>query len=362
MMMQADGSGGAQPQMSNMQYKGPAPRGFNSLAAGRPAMRMMPGKAAMPRTPDPRERYMPTNSEPEPIPQRGGQLGGVSPAGGPMVNMMAATGGQPSPTLQAQPPQSMVDPTGGAPVASMGATAQPAQQAGSLTDPNGLDRYITADNTLRNQRLGFNVEAGSVADAAGKAFQSQLPALDQQFGHQVEGLAKSTASMGRTGSGMHDRSFQGLTDNARATREAMLGNLTFGAAEGDINRKTQVDMARQEHMRGLQSREDQLAREAMGDKSEQMRYLSAGFGGDPTGAQNAAAQTGLAGGAEYGANAGQTNQMLGQLGQAAVNPVSGLLSSIFGGKGQAPAAGGASAGGGGMNAILRMIPGLGGTR
>ena len=242
--------------------------------------------------------------------------------------------------------------TGAAPpVLEQSAPVAPAQVPGLITDPNALPAQITPENTLRGQRLGFGVEAQQVADPAAvadiqsrdtegaiqAAFQAAMPQLNQQFADESEALAKRTSALGRTGSGQFNKETGFISDRARGAREALLGNLAFTAIQGDANRALQasqanlqsglgqqnlaaqiaqanaaarqnVGFAQQGFLQQQQQREDALAREAVQDQATRMGFLGQGFGGDPTGAVGLAAQTGLQGSENFGANAATLNQ------------------------------------------------------
>lgn len=234
---------------------------------------------------------------------------------------------------------------------------------------------ITPDNTLRNQRLGFDVQARDVAAPGGyervnardtsgsikSAFDAQLPALMQQFKDESRQLVQRTAAMGRTGSGLFNRDTGFVGDRALQARESLLGNLTFQATQADANRALQaamgnqsaglqsnsiaaqiaqananralqVDMARQAHWGQQQSREDMLANQAMQNQQIQAMLLGQGFQGAPTGAVNAAAGTTMAGAEMYGANAGQLNSQIGnavnQAVQAYTSPATRTSASV----------------------------------
>lgn len=240
-------------------------------------------------------------------------------------------------------------------------TPAPAPSA-PVTDPNALPSTITPENTLRGQRLGFDVNAGAGAGGAsgfervnarntqgsiGKAFAAQLPALNLDFERNVEQLAARTAALGRTGSGLFNRETGYIGDDARTARESLLGNLVFQATQNDANRalqaatsnqgaglsiaglnssaaiagatrQMQADLARQAHLQYLQTREDQLARESMADKQTAAALQALGFSYSPTGAIGNYAQTALTGAGMYGANAGQINNQLGSAASGAV--------------------------------------------
>lgn len=90
---------------------------------------------------------------------------------------------------------------------------------------------------------GFNVNAKSVQDQAMKTFFSQLPQMNINFGDEVEGLAKRTAAMGRTGSGLFNRDTDLMSGRQLAAREALLGNIGLQAATTDAGNDLQAQMA-----------------------------------------------------------------------------------------------------------------------
>ena len=209
---------------------------------------------------------------------------------------------------------------------------------------------ITPENTLRNQRLDFETKAQQVAGPGGfervksrnttgaisRTFNANLPQLMQQFKDESRQLAQRTSALGRTGSGLFNRDTGFVGDRALQARESLLGNLTFQSTQADANRALQaslgnqsagiqssslaaqvagananralqVDMARQQHFAAQQSREDQLARDSMANLQIQAMLAGQGFNNQPTGAVGQAANTGLAAGQQFGANAGQIN-------------------------------------------------------
>jgi hypothetical protein len=226
---------------------------------------------------------------------------------------------------------------------------------------------ITPENTLRSKRLGFEVgqhqaasptgfERVSARDTTGSiraAFDANVPAMMQKFKDESRALAQRTSALGRSGSGLFNRETGFVGDRALQAREALLGNLSFQATQADAgralqaamgnqsagiqsnsiaaqlaqanaNRALQVDMARQAHFASQQSREDQLARDAMSNAQIQSMLFGQGFQGAPTGAVGQYAQTALQGSQQYGQNAG----MLGaQAGSAIQNAVAGLPSA-----------------------------------
>jgi len=251
------------------------------------------------------------------------------------------------PTLQASPP----------PAQSPAPAARPATtESGLIVDPNQLDPNISAENTLRGQRLGFGVEAGQVAaptavadvnaaDTAGsieQAFQSQQGALNQQFADEQERLAMNTSALGRTGIGTFNKERALITGRQGAARDALLGNLIFQSTQSDaqralaaaqgnqqsglafqnlqaniaqsnVDRATDVDFARQAHLQNLQTREDSLARDAVQDQAVRASLLQQGFSGTPTGAIGNAAQTLTGGSQQFGDNASVLSQQAGGL-------------------------------------------------
>lgn len=90
-----------------------------------------------------------------------------------------------------------------------------------------------AQQASAGRRLGVNINPGSVMKNAMQAFQAQLPQMNIDFADQSDQLAKKTASMGRTGSGLFNRDTGYISDRSRAAREGMLGNLSFTAAQSD---------------------------------------------------------------------------------------------------------------------------------
>jgi hypothetical protein len=137
-----------------------------------------------------------------------------------------------------------------------------------------LDRFITPENTLVNQRIGWDVRetdsakidkafsqalaaarggGANVGDSANlqymfdqlrsdfegglnredlirRQFEGQQPFFDAQYEDMVKSQMERTAGMGRTGSGMYDREFADITERSRLQREGLLGQLTAQAA------------------------------------------------------------------------------------------------------------------------------------
>ncbi len=147
-----------------------------------------------------------------------------------------------------------------------------------ITRTNQLDRFITPENTLQNQRIGLDVRevdntkidqtfqaalaaskgGGGVGKSQGleeilgaikgdiggdlnredivrRQFESQLPFLDEQFSEQSKALASRTSALGRTGGGFVDRDFAELDLRQIRGREGLLGQLTANAAEREIS-------------------------------------------------------------------------------------------------------------------------------
>lgn len=102
----------------------------------------------------------------------------------------------------------------------------------------------TPQQASAGQRLSFAISPMSVMQQAMAAFEAQLPQLNQDFADQSEQLVKGTAAMGRTGSGLFNRDTGFLSDRARNTREALLGNLSFDAAKTDAGNRLQADIVR----------------------------------------------------------------------------------------------------------------------
>jgi hypothetical protein len=143
-----------------------------------------------------------------------------------------------------------------------------------VTGTEQLDRYITPENTLINQRIGLDAREidttmiDKLAAAAGRGgagvgqsaelqallaslqgdveggmnredivrrqFESNLPFLDERFEDSSRMLAERTSAMGRTGGGFVDRDFADLDLREKRGREAMLGQLTSQAAQQEI--------------------------------------------------------------------------------------------------------------------------------
>jgi hypothetical protein len=209
-----------------------------------------------------------------------------------------------------------------------GGMGGPGGSPAPVTDPNALPRYITPENTLRNQRIGFDVNPGSLAEAAKAAIAAQLPALDQQFGDEVERHAKATAAMGRTGSGMFDKEFGRISDRAQIARDALFAGHTFDANRRDLDANLATDLSRVGHLVGERNYDDRLARYAMDDEANRLRFLSTAFD-DSIGADSLLMSALMGGANMYGANAGQLNgQVAGGL-SALIDPGLQLLMSIF---------------------------------
>jgi len=242
----------------------------------------------------------------------------------------------------------------------------PGANPGLLTDPNSLSRTITPENSLRDQRLGFGVEAQNVGATQGtagvalnfnsneairNAFESNLGMLNQDMVDQSRELAMRTSALGRAGSGLFNRDTGFISDRSRQTRESLLGNLAFRAiqadqgrnlqasianqnaelstqainariAQGNAGRAQDVGFARQRQMEGLQTREDMLARQAMGDRRMQMMLLQAGFGGAPFAQMGQEANGLVNASGQFADNAGVVNNQLSNVAQAGVQAFS----------------------------------------
>jgi hypothetical protein len=275
--------------------------------------------------------------------------------------------------------------------------ALPAEANMPVIDPNALDRFITPENTLTRQRIGFDVretdptkidtafqQALETAQRGGtgvggsanlamlfkalrgdvegglnreeivrRQFESQLPFLDEQFAEQGRQLAQRTAAMGRTGSGMVDRSFADLNLRGQRGREGLLGSLTsqaaqqeiadrlglyqagsslagveaqrdianaqaknsmrgvglnslLGAAGLDLQRQglgIETDLNRRGALVGERNFERQLGRDAQEDAYRQAVLQQQGYASNPAGALQQGAGTDIAVGSQYGANA-----------------------------------------------------------
>jgi hypothetical protein len=245
-----------------------------------------------------------------------------------------------------------------------GVTANPTPQQNTGPGQIGQVKYdsvITPDNSLRDKRIAFDVGSAQVAAPGGyervksqkttgsikKAFDAQQPVLMQQFKDESRALVQRTAAMGRTGSGLFNRDTGYVGDRALQARESLLGNLAFQATQADANRALQAslgnqgagvsmagisaqvaagnaaraqqaDILRQNHMMGLQQREDWLAQQAMANLNIQAGMNQQGFSGDPTGANLGAANVLQGAGQEYGANAAGTNTSITDLASQAV--------------------------------------------
>lgn len=174
---------------------------------------------------------------------------------------------------------------------------------------------VTPQNTLRNQRLGFNVrnvdpateglrglsqqfqdlanQGGPAAstdflsglkqnvqeDLAGglnrenlikRQFESQLPFLNEQFDKKANEIAERTSALGRTGSGMTDREFAELENQQQLKREGLLGQITADAAQQAIQDRLGLMQAGQ----GLAGQ--QLQREAQAGRANRAALQGAG--------------------------------------------------------------------------------------
>lgn len=224
-----------------------------------------------------------------------------------------------------------------------------------------FDSVITPENSLRDKRIAFDVGAHQASGPGGyervttdkttgsikAAFDANQPQMMQQFKDESRALVQRTAAMGRTGSGLFNRDTGYVGDRALQARESLLGNLAFQATQADANRALQAamgnqgagvsmagisaqiaagnaaraqqaDILRQQHMMGLQGREDMLAKDAMYNLNLQAMMNQQGWGNDPTGANLGGAGVLQGAGQEYGANAAGTNTSIADLGSQAV--------------------------------------------
>lgn len=125
------------------------------------------------------------------------------------------------------------------PVASINpVAAQQLSAIGNQIDPN--TGQATAQSAAAGNRLSHNINTQSVMRNAMNAFNSQLPQMNIDFADQSDALAKKTAAMGRTGSGLFNRDTGYISDRARAAREGLLGNLSFTAAQTDAANQLQA--------------------------------------------------------------------------------------------------------------------------
>jgi hypothetical protein len=226
-----------------------------------------------------------------------------------------------------------------------------------------------------------NIKARSVKQDAMDAFMAQLPQMNQDFADASEQLVKNTAAMGRTGSALFNRDTGYTSDRARNAREAMLGNMSFQGASADAsndlqgqiaganigaqnaammaqlaagnanrdlsaqnmtqgnilqragllgqiaqnnaNRAWQTDQMRQQHLSGLQGREDVLADKAMQDRATQWSMMQPGaqWGVDPFQGVGDIASILQGASGQHGAQAGLLNTQMGGM-------LSGLLPAI----------------------------------
>ncbi len=109
----------------------------------------------------------------------------------------------------------------------------------------GVDPTANAavgQSATAGNRLGHNINTTSVMRNAMDAFNSQLAGMNIDFADQSDQLAKRTAAMGRTGSGLFNRDTGYISDRSRAAREGMLGNLSFTAAQSDAANRLQAQI------------------------------------------------------------------------------------------------------------------------
>jgi len=240
--------------------------------------------------------------------------------------------------------------------------AQPLPQ--TLESQFGQRIVPGTETDLRQQLLSFNpdapqvdapqniqpqqVQAGNLTDSVRQAFESQLPLLNQDLQRQTGELAENTAALGRTGSGLFNSATDNLSDQARAQRESLLGNLAFQASQTDVQNDLQAqqlnqqagltadrfnrslgfesdrfnelqrfnrDFEQRRFLSNQQQRQDRLADQAMADAAQRAQLLSQAFGG-PT-------ATELAGAQAFGGEAGLLGNQIGS--------TTALLAQLFGG-------------------------------
>jgi len=127
-------------------------------------------------------------------------------------------------------PVSAVDPVAAQSISGMAGTGPVSYQNAATQRAGGgaaMNTSIRADSVMKN---------------AMNAFQSQLPGMNIDFADQSDQLAKKTAAMGRTGSGLFNRDTGYISDRSRAAREGMLGNLSFTAAQSDAANRLQAQI------------------------------------------------------------------------------------------------------------------------
>jgi hypothetical protein len=131
-----------------------------------------------------------------------------------------------------------------------------------------------ASGASGGRRLEFQIDPQSVMENAMAAFQNQLPSLNIDFADQSDKLAKGTAAMGRTGSGLFNRDTGYLSDRARAKRESLLGNLGFQGAQADQSADLQSQITRQQLLNAQEGRMSQ-ASIASAQMANQMKMAQA---------------------------------------------------------------------------------------
>ena len=127
-------------------------------------------------------------------------------------------------------PVSAIDPVAAQKIAGMAGTGPVGYNAAQAQTAGG------------GERLGVNVGTSSVKNDAMSAFNAQLPGMNIDFADQSDQLAKRTSAMGRTGSGLFNRDTGYISDRSRASRESMLGNLSFTAAQTDAANRLQASI------------------------------------------------------------------------------------------------------------------------
>lgn len=256
-------------------------------------------------------------------------------------------------------------------------------EAGQLDVSSILnDAGVGGGHTASAQQVGTEFGFDQSRDIVPEIFQSQLGAMNVDFRDQADQLADRTAGLGRTGSGMFSREAGQLTDRARATREALLGNMAMQATQADLGRDVQAaqlgsaaeqanqqaalqasmqnarlglqgdmfdasntldahrfNLANQmaadqfniqnqwgadqfglQHMVGQQQREDRMAREAQQDQLSRLGLLQQGFGGRPDSTMMGIGQGLFQGSGIFGNAARGAGQAMQQFGQGLVAP------------------------------------------
>lgn len=220
--------------------------------------------------------------------------------------------------------------------------AQQPEQLDVVTDLDQVGGRIGPDNTLRNRRIGgpsagsdygaggllSNVISGNALDRSDLVqshMDAILPMLEEQRMKRMDGLMGKTAAMGRTGSGMFNTDVGNLELASRRGRESLLGKLSAQAAGQEIQdrlgatdratrlrgQNLQESRAQTQHMVGERGYENQLARQSMSDEARRLGFLQSQMNQyNPTQALQRGADTAMAGGDRYGANAANIGNQL----------------------------------------------------